>query len=224
MSDGNPLPRKTIEHLSVRPLPAPLDARRNGPRISAFDSKHEQAIEPPLRRRWWLALVCLLLIGACAWCVREGYIAAAIIVLVFAVLAFGGWYSSDADLAGRQLHLDFEHDTATLIIARGRRKDRHTWRVPIEHVRLILCPVEGVLALKREGPKGDDEFRTFRGVAVFAWVPGGCPNPEDPGWMMLNGGYDYRELLAELARDLPEFAAPERHWETVRGVVDRELL
>jgi hypothetical protein len=217
VSTGNPLPAETFEFLSDRSMPAFLEVERDGPRIRVFDQEHMQDREPPLRRSWVLATFGIAFGAACVWALREGWIAAAFILLVPAVLCVLGWYTSDADFSGRQLHLDFEHDTATLILAGARRRHRRTLTAPIEAVRLILCPVKGFFRTEK-----GQEVPTFTGVGVFAVVPSG--DPERPGWMMLAGEYDYRKLLEDLAERLPEFAAPEQYWQPIRGQLDRALL
>lgn len=220
MSMGNPMPAKTLEFLADRSMPAVLEVERDGPVLRFYDQEYVIEEEPAARRSWWLLGAWIVLGGACVYALREGWIAAAFILLVPAVLVFMAWCVSDADGAGRQLHLDFDKCEATLIVGRGRRKHRRTWRGSIDDVRLVLCRVKGFCG----GDKGH-EIPTFDGVGVFAVVPGerGGGKPGEPGWIMLSGGYDYRKLLADLKERVPEFADPEQYWEPIRGQLDRML-
>ncbi|MFI4916088.1 MAG: hypothetical protein ACIAS6_06230 [Phycisphaerales bacterium JB060] len=223
MTAENPLPARTIEFLALRAMPAGLDVHREGFVATAIDRDidPDPDHQPPMRRSIAMGVVWLALLAGCAWSLREGWIAAAFICIALAALFFQLWWYSDADSIGRELRLDMTEDLATLTLGGPRRKHRRVWRVPIGAVRLVLCPVKGFVLTNR-----GHELPSFTGVGVFAIVPGGDDgqNPAEPGWIMLAGGHDYRPLLADLERDLPELPPPEQFWEPIRGKLDRVLI
>lgn len=221
MTAENPLPAHTLEFLALRAMPAALDVHREGFVATAIDRDidPDPDHQPPMRRSIAMGIAWLALLAGCAWSLWEGWIAAAFICIALAAFLFQFWWYSDADSIGRELRLDMTEGVATLTLGGPRRKHRRVWRVPIGAVRLVLCPIQGFVRTNR-----GQEIPTYSGVAVFAVVPGGGLNPEHPGWMMLGAAYDYRELLADVERDLPELPPPEQFWEPIRGKLDRVLI
>ncbi|MEO1279539.1 MAG: hypothetical protein AAFV77_11345 [Planctomycetota bacterium] len=215
----NPLPSKTSEFLSLRPMPAAFDVRREGSVVRVVDRLDEFNHEPPMHRSIVLCVIWHGCATGCIWSLRQAWIAAAILCLIVGVLAFLTWWGSDADHVGRELQLDFEAGTATLIVGGARRKHRRTWHVPLDAVSLVACPIKGFFRTGR-----GSEISIYSGVGVFAIVPGGSENALEFGWMMLGGSKDESELLLALAQELPELGAPMRFSAPIRGQLDRSLL